>query len=57
MQRGYRRSSDLAGWALVGAIALTAAPAAQSARDWSRFRGPIGSGVSTSRNVPTEFGR
>jgi outer membrane protein assembly factor BamB len=27
-----------------------------SAPDWSRFRGPNGSGVSTARNVPTEFG-
>ena len=27
-----------------------------SVPDWSRFRGPNGSGISTAANVPTEFG-
>jgi outer membrane protein assembly factor BamB len=35
-------------------LMLLRAPA--SAEDWPRFRGPNGSGVSTSRNVPAEFG-
>ena len=55
MQSGHRRS-DLTGWALVAALALSSAPSAQIPADWSRFRGPNGSGVSTARNVPTEFG-
>ena len=56
MQSEHRRSSVLAGSALAAAIALTSAPSAQTPGDWSRFRGPNGSGVSTARNVPTEFG-
>ena len=31
-------------------------PIAATAPDWSRFRGPNGSGVSAATNVPTEFG-
>lgn len=46
---------------LLCALALTALVAAvrieaQSAPDWSRFRGPNGSGHSTARDVPTDFG-
>jgi outer membrane protein assembly factor BamB len=43
--------------AAVGAVAfaLTASLAA-APPDWSRFRGPNGSGVSTAANVPIEFG-
>jgi outer membrane protein assembly factor BamB len=37
-------------------LALSAGLRAASAPDWSRFRGPNGSGVSTATNVPTEFG-
>ena len=37
-------------------IALLAAPAAAPTDEWSRFRGPNGSGVSTSTRLPTEFG-
>jgi outer membrane protein assembly factor BamB len=33
------------------AASLVAAPP-----DWSRFRGPNGSGISTATNIPTEFG-
>ena len=36
-------------------LALTAAFAA-SDTDWSRFRGPNGSGVSETKGLPTEFG-
>ena len=54
MQNGHGRS--LTGWALAATIAVTSVPWAQSPGDWSRFRGPNGSGVSTARNVPTEFG-
>ena len=36
---------------------ILAAPiGARSAPDWSRFRGPNGSGISTATNVPIEFG-
>jgi outer membrane protein assembly factor BamB len=35
---------------LVGTLQAADAP------DWSRFRGPNGSGVSSAANVPTEFG-
>ena len=38
---------------LVGVV-LTAQP--RGATEWSRFRGPNGSGISTATNVPTEFG-
>jgi outer membrane protein assembly factor BamB len=41
---------------LLAAAVLQAQPTAQRASDWSRFRGPNGSGVSTATNVPTEFG-
>jgi len=37
-------------------LALTASLAARADPDWSRFRGPNGSGISTATNVPTEFG-
>lgn len=36
----------------VVAASLVAAPPP----DWSRFRGPNGSGISTATNIPTEFG-
>ena len=36
-------------------VAAAAAPGAASP-DWSRFRGPNGSGVSSATGVPTEFG-
>src|SRR5580765_3735727 len=35
---------------------LSGAAQAPSAPDWTRFRGPNGSGVSSATNVPTEFG-
>ena len=35
---------------------LCAAPRAAEPPDWSRFRGPNGSGISTATGVPTEFG-
>ena len=38
------------------ALALTAGLSARAEPDWSRFRGPNGSGISTATNVPTEFG-
>ena len=41
-------------FALVLALALTALPG--HAGDWSRFRGPNGSGVSPATGVPTEMG-
>jgi outer membrane protein assembly factor BamB len=37
-------------------VLLTASLMAASAPDWSRFRGPNGSGISTATNVPIEFG-
>jgi outer membrane protein assembly factor BamB len=42
--------------ALATAVVLAASISAQTAPDWSRFRGPNGSGVSTAANVPTAFG-
>jgi outer membrane protein assembly factor BamB len=38
------------------ALALTVSAIAAEPPDWSRFRGPNGSGISTATNVPTEFG-
>src|SRR5687768_13279359 len=39
-------------------VALTIAASAVSAPhdEWSRFRGPNGSGISAAKNLPTEFG-
>ncbi|MEW6319508.1 MAG: PQQ-binding-like beta-propeller repeat protein [Acidobacteriota bacterium] len=37
-------------------VALVAGPRAADEPDWSRFRGPNGSGISTAANVPAEFG-
>src|SRR5262245_35107098 len=36
---------------------LTTSLAAMAPVDWTRFRGPNGSGVSAATNVPTEFGQ
>jgi outer membrane protein assembly factor BamB len=41
---------------LTSAIVAIAALSAAEPPDWSRFRGPNGSGVSTAAEVPTEFG-
>jgi outer membrane protein assembly factor BamB len=38
-------------------LLLFLAAAAFGASDWPRFRGPNGSGVSSDRGLPTEFGR
>lgn len=43
------------GGALVIALLLYC-PARAGAQDWSRFRGPNGSGVSNATGLPTEFG-
>ena len=42
--------------ALLCTVTLGASLAARAEPDWSRFRGPNGSGISTATNVPTEFG-
>ena len=42
--------------ALLGTVTLGASLAARAEPDWSRFRGPNGSGISTATNVPIEFG-
>jgi len=49
--RGFRRTLVLAIVALGLAQALPA-----RAQDWSRFRGPNGSGLSGTAGLPTEFG-
>ena len=41
--------------ALVPSVVLSLAPA-DGATEWSRFRGPNGSGVVEAKGVPTEFG-
>jgi outer membrane protein assembly factor BamB len=51
------RSHLLASCVLSVAVALSlAASAAGNGPEWSRFRGPNGSGVAPVRSVPTEFG-
>lgn len=44
---------------LAAALALAAftLTAELAANEWSRFRGPNGSGITDAKNVPTEFGR
>ena len=37
-------------------LAMMTVAAAASDTDWSRFRGPNGSGISATKNLPTEFG-
>ena len=41
---------------LVAATALVAASIHAAAPEWSRFRGPNGSGISSATGIPTEFG-
>ncbi len=41
---------------LMVALAGTSASGQSSASDWSRFRGPNGSGLSAATGIPTEFG-
>ena len=38
------------------ALALTALVAPAPAAEWNRFRGPNGSGISTAKDLPLEFG-
>ena len=40
---------------LVAALAVAAAEARRAGEDWTRFRGPNGSGISSSTNLPLEF--
>ncbi|HEX5071329.1 MAG TPA: PQQ-binding-like beta-propeller repeat protein, partial [Vicinamibacterales bacterium] len=42
--------------ALIAVTSLSAGAQAPRNPDWTRFRGPNGSGVSTATNVPIEFG-
>ncbi len=51
MALGCRRVAGMTVW-----LALTVALGSLSAEEWSRFRGPNGSGVSASSNLPVEFG-
>jgi len=52
-----RSSSALrAGLFFLVAPALLSPLVAAAPPDWSRFRGPNGSGISTATNIPTEFG-
>ncbi len=37
-------------------LSVLLAPAVASAQDWTRFRGPNGTGVSNATNLPAEFG-
>ena len=48
---GVRHSTIAASLALLVSVSLAAAPP-----DWSRFRGPNGSGLSSATRIPTEFG-
>ena len=49
------RAALATGSLLATALAVTALTAAEPP-DWTRFRGPNGSGISTATNVPIEFG-
>jgi hypothetical protein len=41
---------------LLFTISLSTSSGARAEPDWSRFRGPNGSGISTASNVPIAFG-
>ena len=42
------------GWIVIGAVLCSAA--VDASENWVRFRGPNGTGVSSARNLPVEFG-
>jgi outer membrane protein assembly factor BamB len=42
--------------AVLSAVALAEVEALAEAENWTRFRGPNGTGVSTATNVPVDFG-
>ena len=52
----FSNSWHALGVALTAAAIGTGAMMAAEPPDWSRFRGPNGSGISSATNVPTEFG-
>ena len=41
---------------ILAALIVMAMPEQVAAEDWTQFRGPNGSGISTSSNLPVEFG-
>jgi outer membrane protein assembly factor BamB len=45
----------LFGWALSAAILLLSPAARGAEQEWSRFRGPNGTGLSTAKGIPTEW--
>jgi outer membrane protein assembly factor BamB len=47
---------SLALWLVASTCFATQASAADTGAAWSRFRGPEGTGISTEKNVPVEFG-
>ena len=51
-----RTSTRLAAATLVALVTSLAITAQSGRPDWIRFRGPNGSGVSSAKNVPVEFG-
>ena len=55
-RRGVARAAAAILGLAGGAVAVTVALTAAAAPDWSRFRGPNGSGVSTATGIPTAFG-
>jgi outer membrane protein assembly factor BamB len=50
------RSARTVVFGLQSTALLLASTITAAAPDWSRFRGPNGSGVSTATNIPVEFG-
>jgi hypothetical protein len=42
--------------AVLVALGVGSAGASAEAENWSRFRGPNGTGVSSATNLPVEFG-
>lgn len=52
-----KRSRRIRGVVLCGIAAAVASLAVSAfAADWTRFRGPNGTGVATDKNIPVEFG-
>jgi outer membrane protein assembly factor BamB len=49
-------ASTLATTALIATFITVCSATSDAAEDWSQFRGPNGSGVSATNNLPTEFG-
>ncbi|MEE8451651.1 MAG: PQQ-binding-like beta-propeller repeat protein [Thermoguttaceae bacterium] len=59
MNRTYHASTStvtrLLGGLITATLLLSTAGAAETAQEWTRFRGPNGTGISTAKTIPVSF--